>query len=53
MIQQHLEYLQKQEAKIDRQYKVPNNLEFFALETRQRKVIAELIRPLNQDMEAD
>ena len=38
---------------LDKAYMAPHALDIFAIETKSRKAIGELIRPLNQEMERD
>lgn len=38
---------------LDKAYIAPHALDIFTIETKSRKAIGELIRPLNQEMEKD
>ena len=40
-------------SQIERQYQAPNSLDLFALETRSRRTIGELIRPIIADLDSD
>ena len=37
----------------DKDYVAPNALQFFQMETKNRKIINELMKPINRDMESE